>query len=51
MGNANSVNFERNRIIKNIGHSKKISATEKIIMMLVLVGLAFTVFSAATMYF
>ncbi|KAL4475751.1 hypothetical protein ABPG72_011528 [Tetrahymena utriculariae] len=46
-----SENFERKRIRQQIRHSKYISATEKILMMLVLVGLAFLIFSAATMYF
>ncbi|KAL4450287.1 hypothetical protein ABPG74_008993 [Tetrahymena malaccensis] len=46
-----SENFERKRIQQQIRHSKSISATEKILMMLVLVGLAFLIFSAATMYF
>ncbi|EAR98549.1 transmembrane protein, putative (macronuclear) [Tetrahymena thermophila SB210] len=46
-----SENFERKRIRQQIRHSKSISATEKILMMLVLVGLAFLIFSSATMYF
>ena len=50
-GSTYSVNFERNRVARLIKHSKRVSASEKILMMLVVVGLAFMIYSAAIMYF
>jgi len=50
-GSTCSVNFERNRVSRLIKHSKRVSASEKILMMLVVVGLAFMIYSAAIMYF
>lgn len=45
------INLERMYLLKGIKDSRRISVTEKILMILVLVGLAFMIVSAATMYF